>query len=165
MNAIMTTRTWRPVANLLLVISLVTLAAAPTDAQRKGGGGGNRNVQTRNTTRTDFSGNRNVSVNDNRNTNVNVNRNTNVNVNRNVNVNVNNRGYYGGCCYNNGPSVAGVIAASVATAVVVGAMVASLPPSCTTIIANGITYQNCGGTYYQPQYSGGNVQYVVVVRP
>lgn len=101
-----------------------------------------------------------MNVNDNRHTNVNVNRNT------HVNVNVNNRGgYYGGCCYNHGPSVAGVIAASVATAIVIGAIVSSLPPRCTTFVSNGIAYQNCGGTYYQPQYAGGNVQYVVVVHP
>ena len=70
-----------------------------------------------------------------------------------------------GCCYNHGPSVAGVIAASVATAIVIGAIVSSLPPSCTTFVSNGIAYQNCGGTCYQPQYAGGNVQYVVVVHP
>jgi hypothetical protein len=53
----------------------------------------------------------------------------------------------------------------VATAIVVGTIVSSLPPSCTTIIANGVTYHNCGGTYYQPRYSGGNVQYIVVTHP
>ena len=36
--------------------------------------------------------------------------------------------------------------------------VASLPPNCSTIVVEGVTLQQCGGTYYQP--SGG--QYVVV---
>ena len=36
--------------------------------------------------------------------------------------------------------------------------VATLPPACTTVIVEGTTLQQCGGTYYQPS---GN-QYVVV---
>ena len=36
--------------------------------------------------------------------------------------------------------------------------VASLPPSCTTIIIEGVTLQQCGGTYYQTH----GTQYVVV---
>ncbi len=36
--------------------------------------------------------------------------------------------------------------------------VATLPPSCTTVIIEGTTLQQCGGTYYQPSGS----QYVVV---
>jgi hypothetical protein len=30
------------------------------------------------------------------------------------------------------------------------------------VIVNGIGYSNCGGTWYQPQYYGTTVQYVVV---
>jgi hypothetical protein len=37
--------------------------------------------------------------------------------------------------------------------------------SCTTVVANGITYHDCGGTYYQPQYASGNITYVVVNHP
>jgi len=58
-----------------------------------------------------------------------------------------------------------VAAATTATAMVVGSMVHSLPPNCTTVMANGVTYQQCGGTYYQPQFSGGNTTYVVVNQP
>ncbi len=36
--------------------------------------------------------------------------------------------------------------------------VATLPPSCSTVVVEGVTLQQCGGTYYQ---SSGN-QYVVV---
>jgi hypothetical protein len=42
----------------------------------------------------------------------------------------------------------------IATSVVV----ASLPPGCTTVVVEGTTLQECGGTYYQ---SSGN-QYMVV---
>lgn len=36
--------------------------------------------------------------------------------------------------------------------------IASLPPSCTTVVIEGVTLQHCGGTYYQPH----GTQYVVV---
>jgi len=137
----------------LLAVSLLALAVAPVGAARPA---------ARNTTRTSIqhSGGGRSNVNVNRNTNVNVNRNTNVNVNVN-----NNRGYYGGGYYHSGPSVGGVIAATVATAIVVGAIVNTLPPNCTTLMMNGLAYQNCGGTYYQPQYQGSSVTYVVVNHP
>jgi hypothetical protein len=128
-----------------LICALMALAAAPMSAER---------AAARNTTRTSVSGDRNT----------NVNRNTNVKANRNTNVNVNRRGYYGGAYYR-GPTVAGVVAATVATAIVVGAIVSTLPPSCSTLVVNGLAYQNCGGTYYQPQYQGSSVTYVVVKHP
>lgn len=92
--------------------------------------------------------------------NTNVNRNTNVNVNRNVDVDVNRRGGYH-------PVATGVaVGAAVAvTAAVVGSMVTTLPPSCVPYVHAGITYQQCGGAYYQPQYAGSSVTYVVVAPP
>ena len=85
--------------------------------------------------------------------NVNVDRN--VNVNRNVNVDVDrNWGYAGGAA-----------AVAVGTAIVVGAVVSTLPPSCSTFMSDGVTYQNCGGTYYVPRYDGPNVVYEVVAPP
>jgi hypothetical protein len=30
---------------------------------------------------------------------------------------------------------------------------------------SGVTYQQCGSTWYQPQYSGTTVQYVVINPP
>jgi hypothetical protein len=33
------------------------------------------------------------------------------------------------------------------------------------VYVNGITYQQCGSTWYQPQFSGGNTTYVVVNAP
>lgn len=156
-----------------VAVGLLALAAAPAAASpnRGGGGGGSRNVPTRNSTATNFSGggnhnnNHNTNVNSNRN--VNVNSNTNVNVNRNVNVNVNHGGgYYGGCCgYNPVATAVAVTAATMVTAAVVGSIVNTLPPSCSVMVVNGISYQQCGGSYYQPQYVGGGVQYVVVAHP
>ena len=112
--------------------------------------------------------NRNTNTNVNRNTN--VNKNTNVNVNRDVNVNVNNnyRGgvyYGGGCCYHPVATAAAVTAATVATAAVVGSIVNTLPPSCTVTVVGAVSYQHCGSTWYQPQFSGGNTTYVVVNAP
>jgi hypothetical protein len=141
----------RSVAASVLAVALLVPAVAPVHGQRR---------EVRNTTHTNLNQNRNVNVNERRNTNVNVNRNT------NVNVNVNHRGgYYGGVYYDRGPSVAGVVAATVATAIVVGTIVHSLPPSCSTVVVNGFAYQNCGGTYYQPQYQGSSVTYIVVNHP
>jgi hypothetical protein len=44
-------------------------------------------------------------------------------------------------------------------------MVSTLPSNCTTIVANGVAYRNCGGTYYVPSYDGPNVVYEVVSPP
>jgi hypothetical protein len=43
--------------------------------------------------------------------------------------------------------------------------VRSLPPSCRTVVSGGIAYQQCGSAWYQPQYSGSQVTYVVVNPP
>jgi hypothetical protein len=37
--------------------------------------------------------------------------------------------------------------------------------SCTNVVVNGITYSQCGSTWYQPTYSGADVTYVVVNAP
>jgi hypothetical protein len=144
----------RRIALPLLGMAVMCVAADPVLAANV-----NRNVNVNQNT--NVKRNVNVNQNTNVNRNVNVNQNTNVNVNRNVNVS---GGYYGPS-YHSGPSVAGVVAATVVTAAVVGSVVKSLPPSCTTVYANGLAYQNCGGTYYQPQYQGSNVTYIVVNQP
>ena len=61
-------------------------------------------------------------------------------------------------------------AAVVAGAYAVGTMInaanySALPCTPTTVVANGITYSQCGSTWYQPTYSGGDVTYVVVNAP
>lgn len=41
----------------------------------------------------------------------------------------------------------------------------SLSCRSTVIVANGITYYSCGGTYYERVYQGGSVVYVIVAAP
>jgi hypothetical protein len=64
-----------------------------------------------------------------------------------------------------GPSPGAAVAATAVTAVAIGAVVASLPPQCSTVVTAGVTYQHCGGSWYRPRYSGSNVTYVVVGPP
>ncbi|MGA7120696.1 MAG: hypothetical protein WBY94_11390 [Polyangiaceae bacterium] len=136
--------------------TLVTTSLAvvhPASASR----GGQVNKSAAQTSVHNASSNRNTNVN----RNSNVSRNTNVNVNRNVNVN---SGYGGGGYDRWGhPIATGVAigATAAVTSAAVGSMVNTLPSGC---IASG-PYQNCGGTYYQPQYQGSSVAYVVVNPP
>jgi hypothetical protein len=116
-----------------------------------GGGGGGRHNAVRTPRANVGGGSRNVNRRD-----VNVNR-RDVNINRNVDIDVDRHWGYGGV---------GVCAAvAVGTAVAVGAMVSTLPPNCTTVVADGVAYRNCGGTYYVPSYDGPNVVYEVVPAP
>jgi hypothetical protein len=110
--------------------------------------------------------NRSANVNRDVNVDRNANINRNVNVDRDVDVHADRR--YGGggygCCYNPG-AAAVATAAAVTTAAAVGSMVHSLPPSCEAVSVNGYTYQQCGSTWYQPEFSGSSVTYVVVNPP
>ena len=92
--------------------------------------------------------------------------------NRPINVNdVDVHGGYGygdgwGCCSH--PVAAGVAvgAAAALTSAAIGSVVYSLPSSCTTVIApNGVTYDQCGDVWYQPQFEGTTTSYVVVNPP
>jgi len=140
--------------NLSAKICAVSLAvvflgaiALPTDAVA------GKNVK--NTTRS--------SVNNNRNTNSNRNTNVNVNSNRNVNVDIdvdNDRHHH----HPVGTAVA-VTTAAVVTAAVVGSIVHTIPPSCVPVQIGNAIYQQCGTTWYQPQYVGSSVQYVVINPP
>lgn len=112
-------------------------------------------------------GNVNRGTASNRNVNRNVNRNANVNVNRNVDVHVDgDRGWDDHYHYHPVATAAAVTATVAVTSAVVGSIVSS-PPStgCVTTIANGISYTQCGNTWYQPQYQGSQVSYVVVNPP
>jgi hypothetical protein len=143
------------------VLLSALLAAPPTLAGPKGGGGSRGQASS--------SVNRNTNKNVNVNQNKNVNRNTNVNVNRDVDVDVDvhhHGGYYGGgCCYHPVATAAAVTTAAIVTAAVIGSTVNTLPVGCTTVVVNGLAYQQCGSTWYQPQYYGSSVSYVVVGRP
>lgn len=123
---------------------------------------GNKNVNRNNN-------NRNTNINNNKNVNVNSNRNNNVNINRDrdidIDVDVDHRH---GCCYDNhhhGVGVVGAVAAVAVTAAVVGSIVNTLPPSCSVVMVNGFTYQQCGSVWYQPQFVGTTTSYVVVTAP
>jgi len=96
--------------------------------------------------------NRNTNVNRNKNVNVNSNRNVNrnVNVDRDVDIDVDVDRH--GCCYHHHSGWG--VAAAVTTAVVVGSIVNTLPPSCTVVMVNGFTYQQCGNTCISPSSSG-----------
>lgn len=104
----------------------------------------------------------------------NINRNTNVNVNRNVNVNVkgdrryyDGRHYYNYDHYHHHHDVGRAWAIGALTGLVVGTVIASasMSPSCGTVYVNGYPYRQCGNTWYQPQYSGSQVNYIVVNPP
>lgn len=120
------------------------------------------------------SGNKNVSgnnVNVGNKTTVNNNRNTNVNVDRDVNVNVDTHGN-GRYDYDDHhhpiATAAAVTATVVVTAAVVGSIVqpSQMPTSgCVQVISGNTAYMQCGSTWYQPQYQGSNVTYIVVNQP
>ena len=109
--------------------------------------------------------NTNVNRNTNTNTNTNVNRNTNVNVDRNVNVNAR-RDVDIDVDVDRGWNPVATVAAVAVTAAVVGSVVHTLPPSgCYPVQIGPTLYQQCGSYWYQPQYVGTTVQYVVVNPP
>ena len=151
-------------SNLLFapfVIGAMVLNTGVSAQTRGGRGNYSGNVRS--------SANSSVNRNYNQNTNVNrnVNVNQNVNVNRNVNVNDSyHGGYYGGgCCYHPVATAAAVTATAVATSAVVGSIVDRPPAGCVTTVVNGLAYQQCGNTWYQPRMSGTTTTYVVVNAP
>ncbi|MFT3924842.1 MAG: hypothetical protein QM778_20070 [Myxococcales bacterium] len=156
---------WLAFAFALVVCCLST----PLEAQRRGGGGG-RSFARSSVSQPrggGYQGNRGGGrdFNDNRSFNDNRNYNQNVNVNRNVNVHNDVNVYHHGYYYDGWGHPVAAAAAVTATAIAVGTIVASLPPQCSTMVMGNVTYQNCGGTYYQPVYQGTTVQYVVVNPP
>jgi hypothetical protein len=62
-------------------------------------------------------------------------------------------------------ATAAVVGATTVTAIAIGTAVASVPKTCVPVLVNGISYQQCGSTWYQPQYIGTTLQYVVVGAP
>jgi len=162
-------------AGIGLLAGAIALLAVTSDAQAapraRGGtrtsvnhastGGGHAAAANR-------TANANVNREVNRNTNVNrntqVNRNTNVNVHNDIDIDVDDHWHNG---WDDHPvaTAAAVTTAVAVTAAAVGSIVHSVPPSCVTTVVNGVPYQQCGSTWYQPQYAGTTVQYVVVNPP
>ncbi|ODV40642.1 hypothetical protein AWV79_05805 [Cupriavidus sp. UYMMa02A] len=166
----------RQFAVCMAALVLATSGLAPTAEARVGGGGGGGRAagmhagggnvgaagggRQVNSQHVDARANnvRSTSVNS-----VNANRNVNVNTNRNVNVNVEN---HGGCCgwdndYHPVATAAAVTATVAMTSAVIGSMVRTVPAGCVPVNYGGMVYQQCGGTWYQPQGS----QYIVVNAP
>jgi hypothetical protein len=82
-------------------------------------------------------------------------------VNRNINVDVDR--HYDYDHFEHPVAAAAAVGAAVAvTAAAVGGVAYELPPSCTLVELNGVAYQNCDGVWYEPQFDGTSVQYVVV---
>lgn len=131
----------------------------------RGGGGANIDRSTVNRSTVDRgSVDRNVNRTD-INRNVDIDRN--IDIDRDIDVH-GGYGYHGyhGCCYYGGWSTAAAVATTAAvTAAVVGSIVYSLPPSCTAVVVNGFTYQQCGSVWYQPRITGSSTTYVVVDQP
>lgn len=157
-------------AVLLTAGSLCLTAMGTTDAQAQG-----RDV--RNTTRTSVNNNANINRNNvanrntNNNNNTNINRNTNVNtntnINRNTNVNVNQYQHVDVDVHDNNPfgTAVAVTAGVAVTSAVIGSMTRTLPPACVPVQIGAVLYQQCGTSWYQPQYVGTTVQYMVVAAP
>lgn len=141
-----------PLGALLLFGFVLAPVAEARDGGARAGGGG-RDVQVNNS-------NRDVRTNNVRNTSVN-----NVNVNRNVNVDVDRHGGGWNDNYHPVATAAAVTATVAVTAAVVGSVVRTVPANCAPVNYNGVVYQQCGSTWYQPQYVGTQVQYVVINPP
>jgi hypothetical protein len=143
------------VAAAFVIVSDADAARGGGGGARGGGGGGGARAS---------GGGRQAQVNnsraDARTTNVRSGSVNNINVERNVNIE-------GGCCggwdndYHPVARAAVVGAAVATTAAVVGSMVATVPAGCVPVNYGGMVYQQCGGTWYQPQ----GTQYVVVNAP
>ncbi|WP_170263433.1 hypothetical protein [Blastochloris sulfoviridis] len=50
-------------------------------------------------------------------------------------------------------------------ALAVGTVAATLPEACQTVVVSGVTYENCGANWYQPQFLGNRTVYTVVAPP
>lgn len=156
---------------LLLGAFALLAVSAPADARGGGrgtartstsGGGANRaNTQQRQASganRTSgASTNRSTSNSSSRSTS----RSTSREVSRDVEIDVDD-----GCCFNgnvDNPLAATMVVAG--TAAAIGSMVSQPPANCVPVAVNGMTYQQCGSTWYQPQMSGSSTTYVVVNPP
>ncbi len=155
-------------AVLATVLGLVTITSAAearpvrnttrTSVHRGNAGNVNRGSVNRGNVNRGTNVNRGANVNRNYNENINVNRN--VNVHRDIDVHDVDDGWYHPVA-----TAVAVGATAAVTAAVVGSIVYSLPPSCTSVTSGGVTYQQCGDTWYRPQYSGTQLSYVVVNPP
>jgi hypothetical protein len=161
-------------ASAVAIALVAALAGAPeVDArdvkgQARGNvnAGANRNVD-RNANinkRNDVDLNKRTNVNVDKRTNVNVDKRTNVNIDRDRDIDIDIDVDHDWDHHHHHPIATGVAIGTAAaiTSAVIGSIVYTLPPACSTVVVNGIAYSQCGNVWYQPQYVGTSVQYVVV---
>jgi hypothetical protein len=141
----------------LAVVVIAYEAAAQRGAGRVGGAAAVSRSGSAQVHRGAYGGNYHASSSVSR-TSVNGHATRNVNVNRNINVDVDHGYYRPGA----GLAVAGAVAV---TAAAIGSVAYSIPSSCVAVVRAGVTYQQCGSTWYQPQYAGTSMNYVVVAPP
>jgi uncharacterized low-complexity protein len=94
-----------------------------------------------------------------------VNNVNNVNVNRHTDVDVHVDDHHSAWDDHPVATAAAVTGAVAVTAAVIGSIVYTPPPNCVPVNVGGVVYQQCGSTWYQPQYVGTQVQYVVIAPP
>lgn len=115
--------------------------------------------------------NRNVNAGNHSNNRTNINtgdRNVNIDNHRDVDIDVDGRGRYGyDDHYHPVATAAAVTAAVVVTGAVVGSIFrpSQMPADCVQVMRYNTAYMQCGSTWFQPQYQGSNVTYVVVNAP
>jgi len=132
---------------------------------------GNRvnNHQANNNRQLNSNRNVNAGNHSNNRTNINTgNRNVNIDNHRDVDIDVDGGGRYGyDDHYHPVATAAAVTAAVVVTGAVVGAIFrpSQMPPDCVQVMRYNTAYMQCGSTWFQPQYQGSNVTYVVVNAP
>lgn len=51
------------------------------------------------------------------------------------------------------------------TALAVGTVIATIPPSCVAVVVNGVSYEDCNGNWFERRYDGHKVVYVAVANP
>jgi hypothetical protein len=146
----------------VVVIAVLMAGGVPLAGQRGGGGHASRGGAR--TSVSSGGGHRSADINRSADVNRNTNVNRDVNFDRDIDVDRRYDGV-GGCCYHPVARTAAVTAAAVTTAAVVGSVVNTIPASCSAVTVNGLTYQQCGSTWYQPEFEGSSVTYVVVNAP
>jgi Ni/Co efflux regulator RcnB len=146
-----------------VIVALAAAMALPQTAEArdvKAQARGNVNSSVNRSDKRDVNVRRDTNVN--KRTDVNVNKRTRIDVDRNVDIDIDVDNDWDH--HHHHPIATGVAigAAAAVTSAVIGSIVYTLPPACSTVVVNGIAYSQCGNVWYQPQYVGTSVQYVVV---
>ncbi len=140
-------------------------ARAESRAPNRGNNADRANARNNNRASNNRSVSGNNRVGNNSNNNINVDR------SRDVNVNVDGGGrggYYDDYHHYHPIATAAAVTATVAvTSAIVGSIVnaSQMPSNCVQVMRYNTAYMQCGSTWYQPQYQGSSVTYIVVNQP